>query len=392
MNGGFPLHNNRGYKSFIVFSVILMWTIFIIGASGCGGTKKTGTQAGGAESAQKKRELAKINLGQSAKANEVLSLFIGKNQSNQRGLYIGTMEGVYFYSFDSKNVVQIVDAESKLKAEKINAICQEDGGKLWFGTESGVYSYNFNSVRFFDIGKTSALVQSNTGMVWAGTQYGLALYDGSKNFNKFTRKSDNLPNDDVISFGKDTKEATLYAGTRQGAIVISGPGSFATKSGTSMKPTPSGDLIEEPGNTEMSGNSIYAIAINSNGVMYIGTNMGINRCKNFSNWSVFSADSEMPAKTASGIGYKKVKGNSPLISNWIKSIYIDEEDALWIATTKGMSYFNGDGKWENYTMSEGLASNKVNAVAGEKTAVFIATAGGLNVFDYPEVKAAAPGK
>lgn len=388
------MRNNQGYKSFVLFSVILMWAIFITGVTGCGGGKSPGSSSsgGGQRNAERKRELTKINLGASQNANNITSLFIGKNQNNQPGLFIGTMEGVYFYSFSSKNIVQIVDAESKLKAEKIYAICQEDGGKLWFGAESGVYSYNFNSVRMFDIGKTSALVQSNSGMIWAGTQYGLALYDGSKNFNKFTRKADNLPNDDVLCFGKDTREATFYAGTRQGAIVISGPGSFATKSGTSMKPTPSGDLIEEPGNTEMAGNSIYAIALNSNGVMYIGTNMGLNRCKNFSNWSVFSADSEIPTKTASGLGYKKVKGNSPLISNWIKSIYIDETDALWIATTKGLSYFNGDTKWENYTMSEGLASNTVNAVIGHKTAIFIATAGGLNVFDYPEAPAAAPGK
>lgn len=386
------MRNNQGYKSFIIVSIALMWAMFIVGASGCGGGKNAGSGVGGTKNAELKRELTKINLGNSANANNVLSLAAGKNQNNQRGVFIGTMEGVYFYSFESKNIVQIVDAESKLKAEKIYSICQEEGGKLWFGSESGVYSYNFNSVRFFDIGKTNALAQSMSGMIWAGTQYGLALYDGSKNFNKFTRKSDNLPNDDVISFGMDTKESVLYAGTRQGALVISGPGNFSVKSGTSMKPTPSGDLIEEPGNTEMVGNSIYAIAINSNGVMYIGTNMGVNRCKNFSNWSVFSADSDVPAKTASGIGYKKVKGNSPLISNWIKSIYIDEQDALWIATTKGLSFFNGDGKWENFTMSEGLASNTVNAVAGYKTAVFIATAGGLNVLDYPEVKTDSKGK
>lgn len=364
-----------------------MWAVFVIGVSGCGSGKNAGSSSAGQQNAERKRELTKINLGASQNANTVMALVKGKNQNNQPGLFIGTMEGVYFYSFSSKNIVQIVDAESKLKAEKIYSICQEDGGKLWFGAESGVYSYNFNSVRLFDIGRTNALVQSNSGMIWAGTQYGLALYDGSKSFNKFTRKSDNLPNDDLLCFGKDTKEATFYAGTRQGAIVVDGPGNFSTKSGTSMKPTPSGDLIEEPGNTEMAGNSIYAIAMNSNGVMYIGTNMGVNRCKNFSNWSVFSADSEVPAKTASGLGYKKVKGNSPLISNWIKSIYIDEADSLWIATTKGLSYFNGDNKWENYTMSEGLASNTVNAVTGEKTAIFIATAGGLNVLDYPEVKA-----
>ncbi len=386
------MRNNQGYKGFIVVSLIFMWAVFVIGVSGCGSGKGAGSSTAGQQNAERKRELTKINLGASQNANTVLSLFKGKNQNNQPGLFIGTMEGVYFYSFSSKNIVQIVDAESKLKAEKIYSICQEDGGKLWFGAESGVYSYNFNSVRLFDIGKTSALVQSNSGMIWAGTQYGLALYDGSKNFNKFTKKADNLPNDDVLCFGKDTKEATFYAGTRQGAIVVSGPGNFSTKSGTSMKPTPSGDLIEEPGNTEMAGNSIYAIALNSNGVMYIGTNMGVNRCKNFSNWSVFSADSEVPTKTASGLGYKKVKGNSPLVSNWIKSIYIDETDSLWIATTKGLSYFNGDSKWENYTMSEGLASNTVNAVTGEKTAVFIATAGGLNVLDYPEVKAEPKGK
>ncbi len=361
-----------------------MWAVFIIGASGCNTGGKNTKESGNAANVEVKREYSIINLGSSSNVNNVLSLFTGKDQHNQPGMYIGTMEGVFFYSFDSKNIVQVVDAESKLKNDKINAICQEEGGKLWFGTDSGVYSYNFNSVRFFDIGETHAIAQSMSGMIWCGTKHGLALYDGAKNFNKFTRKSDNLPNDDILCFGMDTKETSLYAGTRQGLVVISGPGNFSVKSGTSMKPTPGGDLIEEPGNTEMAGNSIFSISVNSKGVMYIGTNMGINRCKNFMNWSIFSADSDMPAKTAAGIGYKKVKGNSPLVSNWIKSIYIDENDALWIATTKGLSFFNGDSRWENYTMSNGLASNKINAVSGYKTGIFIATAGGLNLFDYPD--------
>jgi len=376
------LHSGQLYKKFIVVSILMMWTMLIISVSGCGGSKKT---QGPAETAvEQKREFKKVNLGNSANANNVLCLFTGKDQGGRRGAYIGTMEGVYFYSFETKSVSQIVDSESRLKSEKIVSICQEEGGKLWFGTESGLYSYNYSSVRFFDVGTVQALIQSSGGLIWAGSKYGLLLYDGTKNFNKFTKKANGLPNDDVVCFGKDTRETFIYAGTRQGVSIVNGPGNFAVKTGTSMKPTPSGDLIEEPGNTEMSGNTVSAIAINSLGVMYISTNMGLNRCKNFLNWSIFSADSEIPARTAAGIGYKSVKGNSPLLSNWIKSIYIDEEDALWIGTTKGMSYFNGDNKWENYTMSNGMASNSVNAVAGDKKTILIATSGGLNIFDYPE--------
>jgi len=369
-------------------SLLIMLVVFSITASGCGGGKKEQTPVG--EAQPEKRELSALSVGTASQANEILSLLPG-TFSSKKGLFIGTGAGLYFYDTDSKSTAQVVDGEGMLKNAKIKAICQEEGGKLWLGTDNEIFAYNFTSVRKFDENKVQAIIQTNGGEIWAATNYGLLLYDGNKGFSKFTKKSDNLPNDDVVCFGKEEKAKGIYAGTRQGLIIVDGPKLFSVKTGTSSKITPSGEVIEEPGNTEMAGNTVSAIASNSKGVLYIGTNMGVNRCKNFNNWSVFSADSEVTTKTSSGIGFKKVKGNSELLSNWIKSIYIDGDDSLWIGTTKGLSYFNGDNKWESFTTANGLASNTVNAVSGINKAVFIGTASGLFVLDFPK-KAEKPVK
>lgn len=377
------MNNLRTQRLFTIVCVIFMWLSFLISITGCGGSKKQDD----VQKTPAKREFMTLKIGNSTSSNDVRAILPGKTQpDNKNGVFIGTMEGLYFYDNDLKSVKQLTDGEGRLKSAKIISLCQEEGGKLWIGTEDGVYSYNFNSVRKFDVGKTQAVIQSGTNDLWVGTNFGLNLYDGSKGFTKYTRKSSNLANDDINCFAKDLKNNVVYAGSKQGVIIISGAGTFDAKTGTSMRPTPGGDLIEEAGNTEMSGNTISGIAINSKGVMYIGTNLGLNRCKNFSNWSVFSADSEVPAKTASGIGYKKVKGNSELLSNWIRSIYIDGDDELWIGTTKGLSYFNGDNKWENYTSSNGLCGNNVNSVCGIGKAVFIGTSSGVSIFDFPPVK------
>jgi len=372
------------YKRFAILTIVVMWASFAIFAAGCGGggEKKTAQ-----ETAPPVREFTKIKIGSSANSNDVRVLVPGKFSDGSMGIFVGTMEGVYFYSFNSKTVKQLVDGEGRLKGAKVTAICQEEGGKMWIGTEmDGIYSYNFNMVKRFDEYKIQAIAQSSNGDIWVGSQNGLMVYDG-KGFTKFTKKNDpSIPNDDIGCFGRDDKNNKIYAGSKQGVIVIDGPKSFSAKTGTSQRPTPSGDLIEEPGNTDMTGNTVSSIAINSKGVMYIATNMGVNRCKNFSNWSIFSSDSEVPTRTAAGIGYKKVKGNSELLSNWVRSIYLDAEDSLWIATTRGLSFFNGDNKWENHTTSTGLSSNTVNAVTGSGTAIYIGTSGGLDVFDFPPKK------
>jgi len=368
-------------RKFSFLSLIIMLTIFSISAAGCGGGKKeTGSAS---EALPEKRELSALSVGSAPQAGEIFSLLPG-TFSSKKGLFVGTGAGLYFYDTDAKSTTQVIDNEGILKTAKIKAICQEEGGKLWLGTDNEIFAYNFTSVRKFDENHVQAIIQTSGGEIWAATNYGLLLYDGNKGFSKFTRKSDNLPNDDVVCFGKEEKAKGIYAGTRQGLIVVDGPKLFSTKTGTSSKITPSGEVIEEPGNTEMAGNTVSAIASNSKGVLYIGTNMGINRCKNFNNWSVFSADSEVTTKTSSGIGFKKVKGNSELLSNWIRSIYIDADDSLWIGTTKGLSFFNGDNKWESYTTANGLGSNTVNAVAGINKAVFIGTASGLFLLDFPK--------
>lgn len=371
------------YRRAALFTIALMWVTFASFAAGCGGGEKKPEQ----QDAPAAREMVKIPVGTSARSNDVRALTPGKLSDGTKGIFIGTMEGLYFYSMDSKSVKQLTDGEGKLRAAKVTAICQEEGGKLWIGTEKeGLFSYNFSMVKRFDEYNIQAIAQSSNGDIWVGSKDGLMLYDG-KGFTRFTREKDpSIPNNDIVCFARDEKNNKMYAGSRQGVIVIDGPRSFSAKTGTSQRPTPTGDLVEEQGNTDMVGNTVPAMAVNKNGVMYIATNMGVNRCKNFANWSIFSADSEVPTKTASGLGYKKVKGNSGLLSVWVKSIYIDGDEALWIGTTSGLSFFDGDSKWESHTVSGGLASNTVYAVTGVDKAIFIGTSGGLNVFDFPPKK------
>ncbi|MBE0424187.1 MAG: histidine kinase [Lutibacter sp.] len=75
-----------------------------------------------------------------------------------------------------------------------------------------------------------------------------------------------------------------------------------------------------------------------------------------------------------------------LLSNYIKSIFVDKKNNIWLSTNLGLNRITLDAgnnlvNLKTYTISDGLYSNDVRACYVDKEKVYVATSNGLNIID-----------
>lgn len=89
-------------------------------------------------------------------------------------------------------------------------------------------------------------------------------------------------------------------------------------------------------------------------------------------------------KTGTPITYRYIPGEtSPLASNHIHCLFVDSSRDLWIGTNAGLDKYNKrTGRFEHFTMQEGLAGNSVRGIReGEPGILFVSTNKGLSRLD-----------
>jgi ligand-binding sensor domain-containing protein/signal transduction histidine kinase len=119
----------------------------------------------------------------------------------------------------------------------------------------------------------------------------------------------------------------------------------------------------------ISSNSIKTIYEGQTGVVWIGTDLGLNK---------------FDPETESFTHYREKDG---LPSDLIMGILEDDQENLWISTNKGLSKFNPIKKtFKNFDVSDGLQSNEFSHEACYKSKSGEMFFGGINGFNtfYPE--------
>lgn len=155
------------------------------------------------------------------------------------------------------------------------------------------------------------------------------------------------------------------------------------------------------------GKRSTAILIDSNKKLWIGTTTGLfykdsdtikkyNLDEQFNNSIIYSlVDSKKGVLIGSnsyGLGILKddnfttISTKDGLLSNYIKSIFVDENNIIWLSTNFGLNSVHLDTNNQvidikSYTTSDGLYSNDVRASIVDKNKVYVATSKGLNVID-----------
>ncbi|MEW6096355.1 MAG: hypothetical protein AB1567_07510 [bacterium] len=110
---------------------------------------------------------------------------------------------------------------------------------------------------------------------------------------------------------------------------------------------------------------IYCIAVSENYV-WVGTYYDIQRYdKKTGNWERITIPENLkPASQYIAVSYIGVDGNY-----------------LWLATPTGPIRYDKSSLWENFTMGNGLLSNKIYSIANDEEFIWIGTDKGINKYD-----------
>ncbi len=277
-----------------------------------------------------------------------------------------------------------------LPQHTITAIAQTPDGYLWLGTREGLV--RFDGVRFtvFDTQTTPALghnfvlclLPDRQGRLWIGTAGGGLARMERGQFTRFTT-SDGLPHDVISSLFED-RGGLLWIGTDGGglakydgqrfvpepsraalgshvrAIVEDGGGLWVGTNAGLARLRQDGTLVSFDQEQGLSRNSVRTLVRDREGVLWIGTDLGLNR---------YQDDRLTSFTTRDGLS-----------NDVIVSLAEDRDGNLWVGTDGGGLNRYRDGVFSEFTTRDGLSNNSVLALHEDREgSVWIGTnLGGLN--------------
>jgi signal transduction histidine kinase/ligand-binding sensor domain-containing protein/CheY-like chemotaxis protein/HPt (histidine-containing phosphotransfer) domain-containing protein len=304
----------------------------------------------------------------SISSNSVYSIY-----EDQKGnIWIGTEVGINVYNDSEGGFIDLRSSIAELPSERIYSIYQSREGKIWIGTFRGLASGSKTLFHTVDstIGHLSSeavnsFTYTNDGSLWVGTDDGLNRLRPGKKLFEWVNESTvpgisspivmslfaeekalwvgtfngglnriNLENEtteifkhnplDEKSIGANgitsilrTKTGQLIVGTFGGGVSIYHE---KTKTFTNLK-----HLSDDP--ATISSNNVIAMFEDSLGIVWMGTENGLNRFHPSSQkFERFYADSDNPTS---------------LSSDMVWAFYEDEEQNLWLGTRGG-----GLNRWD----------------------------------------------
>ena len=301
-------------------------------------------------------------------------------------IWVGTSYGLSIYNKDTNEYTTVYHADSDLASLSDNyvlSIMETKSGAIWVGTanglnklidrKGGVYSF-----KHFKTSKNDAplfvqgIREDANNNVWVGTKNsGLLKYDttSEKIISFLINEKDDKANNDVRSIDIDNK-GSLWVGTYSGIIIIDTNGVIKQTNeifkldkiksvytdrngsvwiGAYYKGVSIWDisninftnLNQNSGKSSLSYDAIGAMASDKHNNLYFGTEGG----------GITILDNKT-GKTS----YLNTKNSKGLKSDNTKSLYLSDEELLWIGTfTEGISVYNiNTKKFENDRVNEDL--------------------------------------
>ena len=252
----------------------------------------------------------------------------------------------------------------------VRSIAEDHSGSLWFGTFAGLnridhrtkklrtYRHNPADPQSLSDNDVPSLFVDHNGVLWVGTMDGLDAFDpGTERFRVYRASGAGLNQYMVIT---EDSYGTLWLGTHSAGLQRFDPttGRFSS-------------YRNRPGTTgSLSNDQVNAICIDSSGIIWIGTQSGLNRFD--------------PAAQTFTVYYE----GDGLPSNRVTGILEDDRGNLWLSTGTGLSRFDPHAKmFVNYSASDGIVRGNIYGPhAGWKDSrgeMFFASSAGVIAF-FPD--------
>ena len=245
----------------------------------------------------------------------------------------------------------------------VTCIYQDKQGYMWFGTRNGLNKFNGNSFEiFWNHADDPHSISSNTiacitedaeANLWIGTENGLNKLDKSRNsFKRYylTHKTDSM-NNKILSLYLD-KENILWVGTLSGLFIYE-------PESDNLKAVPIKELVD---------NSISAILEKDNELYLASSRNGL---------LIYDKQKKRVARS-----FRTDSKTLPISSNYLKDIYIDKKDNIWLGTYKdGVCVIKHDlSEIVHYNTSNGLSNNNIRCIKESPSGeMWIGTFDGLNI-------------
>ncbi len=316
-------------------------------------------------------------------------------------VWAGSAGGGLFQFKDGKTIA--VPAGSGLVGNLIESLLTDREGKLWVGTDAGLNRlrrrslFTLSQSEGLGFGAAQGLAEVTPGVVWVGKPNdGLYRWNG-KSFSRLS--ADGLaPHDSQITALLVTRDGFCWVATTNGLLLYKDPIAAADEVKVIKPATP----------------NIISLAEDREGGLWMGTREGkIWQLReghwlaqtNFSQTNAVTAivsdkDGTIWVGTDGGGLYRAVNGHfhhivktEGLLSEMIRTLYIDIQDTLWIGTDdEGLSRWN-NGRIANFTRREGLPDNNISQILEDDAGrLWLGSSGGLACVNKGRLDELATGK
>jgi len=288
-------------------------------------------------------------------------------------LWIGTQGGLNLYD---RIHDEFLPLDYTLQYS-IEAICELEDGNMLIGAPEGLFMLNPRDLSFQEIFNhlyVTAILRDHLGNIWLGTYSGLHLFN-LKDFSYVTfrnnKQEKNSISDNIIrSIVQDSQEH-IWIGTNSKGLSL-----MSYREEDPYHP----EFINysnEPDKPEsISKGTVLTLLDDSKGHLWIGIENGgldIIDLKSINeNHCRFQHFTHNPSD------------NSTISNNSIHSLFLDEEETVWVGTYgRGLSFYNSLlHKFSHYKQipndKNSLCNNHVNVIYEEDDYLWIGTEGGLS--------------
>ncbi|MBX2990358.1 MAG: hypothetical protein KF749_04215 [Bacteroidetes bacterium] len=264
-------------------------------------------------------------------------------------------------------------------ANSVFALFEDSRSSVWVGTVKGLYRADASSKRFreYDLrgiarddsrGRIiTAFCEDSSGDVWVGSATGVLRYDRQRDILEPVLTLDRIDTSYVAP------GALCFAADRNGIWC----GSLGIGL---LRFSPDGQLVKQykshPRNANsISHNSVKTICVDPDGILWIGTEDGLNRFD--------------PVKES----WRRYGTADGLPNDFIYGVLMDHHRNLWISTNRGLSKMTTADpekpRFRNYAVHDGLQSSEFNTNTYFQTAegeMFFGGVNGFNAFFPDSVK------